>query len=93
MMIDDSLETQTGDSAIGGSRMVSGDGQVSRENGTDSAVSQPLDPAIFALLLGRIEQLSRELGRAETQRSLIEQHIARLEAQIEKLSRQQDTGN
>jgi hypothetical protein len=52
-----------------------------------------LDPAIFSLLLGRIEYLSRELGRAETQRTLVEQHISRLEQQIEKLTRQQGNSN
>ena len=63
-----------------------------RTSGEGAEVNGPmpaLDPALFNLLLSRVEQLSRELGRAETQRSLIERHIARLEKQIEKLSHQQ----
>jgi hypothetical protein len=69
--------------------MVTDDAHAGSEGVGDSAAPAALDPAIFNLLLGRIEQLSRELGRAETQRSLIEQQITRLEQQIEKLTRQQ----
>jgi hypothetical protein len=57
-------------------------------NGTDSVST--FDRAIFNLLLGRIEQLSRELGRAESQRAIVEQHVARLEKQLANLVRQQD---
>ncbi|HEX5164188.1 MAG TPA: hypothetical protein VFV93_02230 [Thermomicrobiales bacterium] len=74
-------------------RAMSGDSLGVRESGSDQLTPSALDPAIFSMLLGRIEQLSRELGRAETQRTLVEQHIARLEQQIERLSRHQETVN
>lgn len=45
----------------------------------------PIDPAMFDLLLGRIEQLSRELGRAEGQQLALTRHVARLEEQLARL--------
>jgi hypothetical protein len=79
--------------ASGSGWAMPGDNQAARESSGDHPASASLDPAIFSILLGRIEQLSRELGRAETQRTLVEQHIARLEQQIERLSRHQETVN
>jgi|GEM_PF-4515555 len=75
----------------GPSRLIS-DNWTDRGN-VDTATQPSLDPSLFSLLLGRIEHLSRELGRAETQRLLVEQHITRLEQQIEKLTRQQEHAN
>lgn len=47
----------------------------------------PLDARLFALLLDRIEHLSRELGRTEGRQAFLEQQIARLESQVTLLSR------
>jgi hypothetical protein len=93
-MVADHSHNARGDYDSSGSAWaMPGDSQTVRESGGDHLAQTPLDPAIFSLLLGRIEQLSRELGRAETQRTLVEQHIARLEQQIERLSRHQETVN
>lgn len=54
---------------------------------TDGNGIAPLDPTIFALLLDRIERLSRELGRAEGRRMALEEQLARLEEQVSRLER------
>ena len=91
MLADDRMDPFEGREGTGATWMTGDENRVAHDGGADQVTAPALDPAIFSLLLGRIEQLSRELGRAETQRTLVEQHIARLEQQIEKLSRQQDT--
>ncbi len=57
------------------------------ENETGDVRMPPLDPRVFALLLDRIEQLSRELGRAEGRRAALEEQLARLEEQVARLER------
>jgi hypothetical protein len=47
-----------------------------------------LDPAVFQYLLSRIEQLSRELGRAEGKQLAFERQVARLEQQLARLERE-----
>jgi hypothetical protein len=54
--------------------------------------SGTLDPAVFELLLARIEQLSRELGRAEGRQATLERQVARLERQVEELERERGAG-
>ena len=59
----------------------------------DESVARPsaghaLDPAVFELLLARIEQLSRELGRAEGRQATLERQVARLEQQLAQLERE-----
>lgn len=52
------------------------------------AAPATFDPAIFEYLLSRIEQLSRELGRAEGRQAAFERQIARLEQQLARLERE-----
>lgn len=49
------------------------------------AQSPALDPSIFEFLLGRIEYLSRELGRSEGKQFALDRQIARLEQQLARL--------
>lgn len=56
--------------------------------GESGDVRMPLvDQRVFALLLDRIEHLSRELGRAEGRRMALEEQLARLEEQVARLER------
>ena len=57
-------------------------GQISDQRDPSS-----LDPRVFAMLLDRIEHLSRELGRAEGRRMALEEQLARLEEQVARLER------
>jgi hypothetical protein len=67
-------------------------------NGDDAAATEPapagsppaLDPSIFEFLLGRIEYLSRELGRSEGKQFALDRQIARLEQQLLRLERERD---
>ncbi len=53
----------------------------------DTGDMAALDPRIFFMLLNRIEQLARDLGRAEGRRSILEEQLARLEEQVARLER------
>jgi hypothetical protein len=53
----------------------------------ETHLAAALDPAVFQYLLGRIEQLSRELGRAEGKQLAFERQVARLEQQLARLER------
>ncbi len=63
--------------------------QFSQSHGqtSDQRDVSALDPGVFALLLDRIERLSRELGRAEGRRMALEEQLARLEEQVARLER------
>lgn len=52
-----------------------------------AAGAAEIEPRIFALLIERIEQLARELGRNEGRQIALEQQIARLESQMATLQR------
>jgi hypothetical protein len=52
-----------------------------------SPESADVTPRIFGLLIERIEQLARELGRNEGRQIALEQQIARLETQMATLQR------
>jgi hypothetical protein len=56
-------------------------------SGTNASIGQDLDPRIFSLLIARIEQLARELGRTEGRQTALEQQIARLEERMAALQR------
>jgi len=51
-------------------------------------LSQEFEPRIVGLLIERVEQLARELGRNEARQIALEQQITRLEQQMATLRRQ-----
>jgi hypothetical protein len=59
--------------------------------GYGAATQSPaLDPSIFEFLLGRIEYLSRELGRSEGKQFALDRQIARLEQQLARLEMERE---